>query len=812
MRILAPLGLLILLSSCATGSLRPDGETTRQAELIAALQKTGDSDLARQAAAPVIPASTSSALDDEEPSETGFVQRGSGELVNVEAASRAPKPLPADGDITFNFEGAGIPEVVKVILGDLLQENYVIAPGVGGQVTFSTSRPVNGAQAMSILEMLLSWNNATMIFQEGRYVVVPTANAVPGNLSPRMGRLREGRGYEVRAVPLQYISATEMEKLLQPYAKPGSILRADNPRSLIVVAGTRAELQNYLQTIETFDVDWLAGMSVGLYPLDVVEADDMKTELDALFGEGEESPLAGLVQILPIERLNALMVITPNANYLDRVESWIKRLDRAGNEAGMRLFVYDVKNVKAADLADRLNDIFGSSGGSSGSSQSAAGSVAPGLPAVEIRSSSGRSLTNSRLGGGLQPQGSLNRPGGAPLPQEGGGEAAQSTDVSSGATAAGGQEGLVLFDAEEVRITAVEENNQLLIRATSGQFETIRGAIEKLDTVPLQVHIEAMILDVVLTNELEFGVNWFLENALRSESATGAFTPFGPGSQFPQISTDSPPNPNQFVRGINALGGFINGGGAGWLFDAQDARAVVRLLDSESNVSVLSMPSLVVLNNKQATINVGQQIPITTAVVNTVIGAGTSNSLTQYRDTGVTLTVVPRVNPGGLVFMEIQQEDSNPAAPSTNDDGNSVNPPVNQKIIQTEVAVQSGQTVLLAGLIKQNESEAEGGLPLLRKVPLLGRLFGTTTRNSSRNELVLLITPTVIESPQRAAELTLEYQQRLKGLEPLLRQKAELERARDNAREAVRQAKEAAAIQAAGETSSETDVPGEGME
>jgi general secretion pathway protein D len=216
-------------------------------------------------------------------------------------------------------------------------------------------------------------------------------------------------------------------------------------------------------------------------------------------------------------------------------------------------------------------------------------------------------------------------------------------------------------------------------------------------------------------------------------------------------------------------------------------RAIVDLLDSESQVNVLSTPSLLVLNNKQATINVGQQIPINSAFVNT--GTTGSSTVVQFRDTGITLTVIPRVNPGGLVFMEIQQEDSTPGT-AVGD----ANPPVNQKIIQTEVAVQSGQTVLLAGLIKQTDTLTESGVPGLRKVPVLGRLFGSTSKSVDRSELIVLITPTVIENPQRAAELTLEYQQRLKGLEPLLRQKAELERARDAARESVREAKEEAAL------------------
>lgn len=730
----------------------------------------------------------------------GFTQRGSGELINTEAAAKPRRAVPSDGDITFNFEGAGIPEVVKVILGDLLQENYVIAPGVGGQVTFSTARPVNGKQAMGILEMLLSWNNATLIYQEGRYVVVPTANAVQGNLSPRVGRPSLARGYEVRAIPLEFVAPTEMEKLLQPYARQGSILSADDARAMIVVAGTRAELQNYMDTITVFDVDWLAGMSIGLFPLDVVEAEDMVTELEAVFSTEEGSPLAGLIRMQPVERLNAIMVITPNVRYLDQIEDWIKRLDRAGNDAGARLFVFDVKNVKAVDLADRLNDIFGSSGGSGGNSQSAAGSVAPGLPSAELRSSSGRSINNSNVSGGFRPQTSgSNRVGGAPRAQEGGGDAAQS---SSPRASTGSEQGLLLFEAEDVRITAVEENNQLLIRATPSQYETIRGAIEKLDTVPLQVHIEAMILDVRLNDALQYGVNWFLENSIREAGIAGttgdgdtAVPGFG-ASGIPAFSertdfTDTTGDPRQFLRNPNqdrrsfgSLGGFVTSAGGGWLFDGPDVRVVVDMLSNESEVKVLSAPSLLVLNNKQASINVGEQIPINSAFVNTGVGTGGSN-IVQYRDTGITLTVVPRVNPGGLVFMEVQQEDSVPGAPGA--DGN---PPVSQKVIQTEVAVQSGQTVLLAGLIKQTDTEGRNGIPGLSRIPILGHLFGSTNKSVVRSELILLLTPTVIETPSDAAALTLEYQKRLRGIAPILREQREQERARQGAIEALEAAQQ----------------------
>ncbi len=768
-RFLAKLGtfaaIVLLLSSCAStnqpggfaGDTRDDADDTAV--------------LARSVVAPERNRRPADAVEDDSADEdsdgTGFVQRGTGELIDSRAASRPRPPVPTDGDITFNFEGAGIPEVVKVILGDLLQENYVIAPGVGGQVTFSTAKPVNSDQAMGILEMLLAWNNATLIFQEGRYVVVPTANAVQGNLSPRIGRANAARGYEVRAIPLEFVSATEMEKLLQPYARPGSVLRADDQRGLIVLAGTRSELLSYMSTIEVFDVDWLAGMSIGLFPLDVVEADDLITELEAVFSGEEGSPLAGLLKFQAIERLNAIMVITPNAYYLDQVESWIERLDRAGNDAGARLFVYDVKNVNALDLADRLNDIFGSEGGRTGSSTSAAGEVAPGLGRVELQSTSGRSINSSSIGNTQRFQRQLGS-GGAPLAQEGGGDAAQSSSAAP-ASAAGAQEGLVLFDAEDVRITAVEENNQLLIRSTPAQYETIKSAIEKLDTVPLQVHIEAKILDVTLNDNLNYGVDWYLDGAV-GQADDGSLLSLGPDAEGANVGLGS----------IGSTAGRITRTGATWLFDGADARALVTLLDSQSETKVLSSPSLMVLNNKQASINVGQQIPITSAIVNTGVG-GTSNQVNQYRDTGITLNVVPRVNPGGLVFLEIQQEQSDPQNLS------STNPPINQKVLQTEVAVQSGQTVLLGGLIRQTDDTGSDGVPLLSRIPFFGALFGQQSKTVARSELVVLLTPTVIRNQAEAAELTLEYQKRLKGLEPLLREQLEQERARNAAREALQQ-------------------------
>ena len=162
----------------------------------------------------------------------------------------------------------------------------------------------------------------------------------------------------MRAVPLHFISATEMEKLLKPYARANAIVDADAARNLIVLAGTREELANYLRTIQIFDVDWLAGMSVGVFPLQQTDATHMVTELETAFGANSKTPVAGMFRFMPLEGVNAVLVITPQAKYLNEIQTWIDRLD-AGDGQTSRLYVYEVKNVKASDLSTQIGTLFG---------------------------------------------------------------------------------------------------------------------------------------------------------------------------------------------------------------------------------------------------------------------------------------------------------------------------------------------------------------------------------------------------------------------------------------------------------------------
>ncbi len=713
--LLAMIALATLLAGCATPT---SPYVKRSPNGYGAAETYGAAQAGNAGSLPTGDAVASDTGAEGKPAEGPRISRGTGVVINEKIAAQPAPNLAAAGDATFNFEGESLHAVVKAILGDLLQQNYVIAPNVQGTVTLATPKPVSPAQALSLLEMVLGWNNARLIWSDGRYNVVPADQAVAGNLSPRAGSAANARGYEVRAVPLKYISATEMEKLLKPYARTNAVLQVDNSRNLIVIAGSRAELQNYLRTIQIFDVDWLAGMSVGVFPLQSAEATKVVGELEKVFGEGGKTPLAGMFRFMPLEGQNSVMVITPQAKYLTEIESWIERMDAGGE--GSRLYVYEVKYVKAADLSEQLGNVFGSGGGSSSGTNNAA-SLMPGLEPVEVRT------TDMPAASGALPTGGSNSASGS-------GNGNQTLHVGSG----------------DVGISAVEESNSLLVRASPAQWESIRRAIDRLDSMPLQVHIEAQVVEVKLTGELSYGVSWFFGNDI--PAATQAQT--------------------------NALNDWTNSGtsirptgSSSFTFLGPSAQAILSTLDSVSDLRVLSAPSVLVRNNVEADFSSGQQIPVASTVINNNGNTNNDNtySQVQFRQTGVSLKVKPRISSNGMVFMEITQDVSTPSATGPVIGGNVS---VDNNKLHTEVAVQTGETIVLAGLIKTDQSKGSAGIPYLSRIPVIGGLFGTQNRSDNRQEVLVLITPTVIRDPGEAARLTDEYGKRFRGMEPLRKGKA----------------------------------------
>jgi general secretion pathway protein D len=688
------------------------------------------------------------------------VARGSGVFVrNVGPASKRGES--GKGKVTFNFENQPIEAVVKAVLGDLLKRNYAVAPGVKGNITFSTAQPITQNEALPILETLLSWTGNALVEKDGSYLVLPAKEAVAGNITPSLGAAPPGSGMRARLFPLHYISATQMQKLLKPFARDKAFLLVDPARNLLVMGGTPMQLANYQRTIRTFDVDWLKGMSVGVFGLKRANVTQLMPQLNKMFGPHSDSPLAGMLRFIPIQRTNSIVVITPQPAYLDEIRQWIDRIDRGGGNQP-QLYVYDVKNVQATYLADYLNQIYnGGSGGGGG--VDTGGSVGPGLSSGSIGSSGGSGLggrgdASGKPGRSSQQHGNSMQSGsgsgfgndsasgsgvgGSGLPQQ---QRPQAVAGTMGQASKGG-----------IGITAVDSNNQLLVRCRPSQWEEIESAIKRLDIVPLQVQIETRILEVQLTGQFSFGVQWYLEGLVGGHpDGSGGYVPGQPGNQQQWALGDGGAQFNPV--GDNFFYSFIN----------NNLQAAVHAMEVSGNTKVLSAPSLVVMNNQEAKIQVGTEIPVNQTYFTGGISSTSDNNLNtigqvQYKETGVILQVRPRVNPGGLVYLTLDQVVSKPGL--ADKFGNF---PIDKRELNTQIAVQSGQTVLLGGLIQQDEGKTDTGIPILNRIPVIGRLFGSTSRNHKRTELIVLITPRVITSSSDAREITNEYASKFESLAPL---------------------------------------------
>jgi len=625
---------------------------------------------------------------------------------------QAQPPVKLYGDaVTLNFEQAPLTEVVHAILGDILELDYIVEHPINGQVTLRTRSPVPREQLLDILESLLRANRALMVRDsEGRFFV--SASGQMSKLHPGVAASAEqALGYSTIIIPLQYISAKNMAEILRPVSDENTFVRIDNLRNLLMLAGTRAQLQGFQEIIETFDVDLLKGMSVGIFPIENTSIEEVDAALNVLLGKDGDSEVEALsgigsvVKIIPVQRLNSVMVVTSRAHYLERIEQWIERLDREPDaNFERRLYVYPVQNTNAGHLAGLLSTIFSGSGVAGGSDRAGGSGVAPGFTPETVSS--------------------------------GGGEG--SAQQGSGGRAAGRSSGRSNFTVGQVKVVADEENNALLIYATGKEYGKIKPALERLDIPATQVIIEASIIEVTLSDDLQYGLEWTFDNDLWDD--------FSGEGQLLNSTSGLTPNVPGFAYS------FIGGSG--------QIKAVLNALAEDSLLNVISSPSVMVLDNQTASIQVGDQIPVSSG--STVTDVGTTQ-LIQYRDTGVQLSVTPSVNAGAMVTMDVEQSvtDVGPLELA----GGTANRTFLERKITSKVAVRSGESVVLGGLIRENKSEGSSGLPFLHSLPVIGALFGTKSTESDRTELLVVITPRVIFGDGDLREVSREMRRQMRGLD-----------------------------------------------
>jgi general secretion pathway protein D len=648
------------------------------------------------------------------------VRLGTGQFVKPDDGRRYRVSTTPAGDITLNFEQAELRQVVMVILGNLLGETYYMDPSIKGTVTVQNDDSLRRDQLLPILEELLQMNGAALVQAPGGYKIVPLGRAERQALPPSAARWppTASRGYTTQIIPLEFASADEVAKVLEPYVPEGGSLRAVPRRNILILAAPGHAIEEFLQTVRVFDVDWLEGMSMGMFPLAYADAPTVAGELEQLLDTAGGSPMAGMVRLFPIERLNSLLVVTSQRRYLRAMRSWIEDLDRGGDAPGRRLYVYHVKNSKANHIASVLNEVFLSD--DSGLAPTPVASIVPGLQPVTVA---------------YTPQAPVTA-----RTQEG--EAAGNQAVPAQAAAVAPEVGTPLTDLGSVKIIADSLNNALLVMATRTEYATVEAAIRKLDILPRQVLVEATIAEVTLNDNLKYGVQWFIKGNLG-----------GYNVEFRSLTGDSVNLPRAEAPGFSTS-----------VFQSPaDVRVFISALETESQLRVLSSPQLMVTDNQSASINVGTSVPVITSTGTGGATGGTVISEVEYRDTGVLLTVTPHINAGGIVTMEVSQEVSvvGPAVPPSG------NVSVDQRTIKTSVSVQSGETIVLGGLIQERKTDSVTGVPVLSKIPFLGALFSETADDASRTELIVLITPKVVSNANEAKAVTRELRKRLQRADAL---------------------------------------------
>ncbi len=653
------------------------------------------------------------------------IERGSGRVIGQ-------PPGPAEvgvskddaGDVVLNVVDADIRDVARLILEDGLGANYIIDPAVTGTITVRTSRPVPADDVIATLGSVLALNGAALVEANGIYKVVPADQAVSAGGRPvsrtsvRTDKQRSG----IQVAPLRYADAAQIAELLQPFVAVQGAVQIDSTRNAVLLVGSPDQIATMSDLIDMFDVDWMKGMSFGLYPLKAVGASQLADELDQIFGDPDNGVIARGIRLVPLDRLSALMVIASQPDSLDRVEAWIKRLDKQGDGEGEQVYVYAVQNGRAGDLAAVLGELFDIESTAVGNDTL----LAPGLEPIELQSSGfGFDSNEERTGEGAEEGSRRQSSFGRRERQRGG------TDISLGRRSLTQGHG-----GSETRIVADETNNALLVRATAKEYKKIQSALRELDKQPLQVLLEATIAEVSLEDELSYGVQWF----------------FGSGDSGVTFSDFADGAVGQVFPGFSGL------------LSRGDVRVVLNALDSVSEVNVISSPQILVLDNQTARLEVGDEVPVVTQQAEGFEADARIVNTVEQRQTGVILKVTPRVNASGLVVLDIEQEVSDVVRTSTSGIDS---PTIAQRRISTTVAVASNQTVVLGGLIQDDVGDLTSGVPILKDIPGIGALFSNTTQVTSRTELLVMITPKVLTSQQEAIAATEELRRRFWSLEPL---------------------------------------------
>lgn len=596
-------------------------------------------------------------------------------------------------DVTLNFVNTDIQEFVRVVFDEILKVTAVIDPQVTGRVTIRTAKPVSRSAALTLVKNALQANGAVLL-QDGDLFRVSRA-------SGRDGAGQGSRSEGVRTLPLRHINGEQARAALQPFLSPGASIGVQGRN--LVVAGPPADVDAVEQVLGSLDVDQMQGQSLVLLPLKDGSATAVASEMGQAFGSS--------VKVLPIQRMNAVLVISRNIEGLNRARAWVRRLDQPDRSDGRRMFVYPVQHRRATEIAQLLGGMF-SSGGSPGGA-----AVAPKLtPTSASTNSVGSSAAAAGAGATVQSA------------------AMQLPEAEIPAAAQGPMGGQADTGRHDVQIRADATTNSIVVMAKPDEFRRVEAAIRRLDVALTQVLIEATIAEVRLNDALRHGVRWYFQSgnhgAILTDSTSGST-----GEVFP---------------------------GFNYTYQVPNAKVVISALEQITDLEVISSPAVTVLDNQTANLKVGDQVPIATRTAQGVTNsdAPVVNNI-ELKDTGIILAVTPRVNASGTVVLDISQEVSDVVRTTTSSIDS---PTIRQRKINSQVAVQSGTEIALGGLISSRRETGKSGVPFLKDIPVLGAAFTSNAAlERNRTELLVIIRPTIMANTIDAQAVTREIKARMTG-------------------------------------------------
>jgi general secretion pathway protein D len=653
----------------------------------------------------------------------------------------APAPLVAQQQqkrsepVTLNFVNADIEGVTRA-MGAILDRQILVDPRVKGTVTLYSEQPLSPREAFLNYQAALRGLGFAIIEVAGLLKVVPEADAKLQTGTVSVGAVTQ-RGDQIitQIFRLQHENANNLVAILRPLISPNNTINANPGNNSLVITDYADNLARIAKIIAATDVP--AATDLEVIPLQHAAASDLAALVQRLADTSgapaiQGAPGGGALTVLADPRTNSLLVRSPNQARLSLVKSVVEKLDRPGQGgiAGSNIHVVYLKNADAVKLAQVLRASFG--GGSGGGSGTDTGSGSLGSNSALGR---GGQQTGTTLGNTGQQQ----QAGGAASPQ------ATAPVQQSGQPSTGGF------------IQADPASNSLIITATEPVYRQLRAVIDQLDSRRAQVYIESLIVEVTGNNAADIGVQW--QGLLGKEGdkyGVVGGTNFGSTGNLLNVTSALLAGSTGTATPASLLGQGLNIGLIKDFGGTYGLAAIMKLLQSQTNVNIQSTPNLITLDNEEAKIVVGRNVPFVTGqFTNTGTGTSSPFQTIERQDVGITLRIKPQIGESGTVRMQIFQESSqveSQVAPGTTNAG----PSTSKRSIESNVVVDDGQIIVLGGLIEDRFEETRSKVPLLGDIPVLGALFRTESRTKERRNLMVFLRPVVMRDQASANKLTVD--------------------------------------------------------